>query len=160
MRPNFPLNCRLLELFILYSKICSFTPVFFIRTVLDSFYLVIFYLEKFSTWIRRMLFAICRLPYMGSQNSPPYINVVILFTNTTFRCKMLSEDVVLVDRWGFKSLGKNILLTLKVKSHCQELTLYPLQILFVLAGMNCAIIPCWPLNLARCFFHRQTLNLW
>ena len=27
-----------------------------------------------------------------------FINVVILFTNTTFRCKMLSEDVVLVDR--------------------------------------------------------------
>ena len=35
------------------SKISSFTPVLSIRIVLDSFYLLIFYFEKLSTWIRR-----------------------------------------------------------------------------------------------------------
>ena len=38
------INCLLLD-----SKIGSFMPVLFIRIVLDSFYLLIFYLEKFST---------------------------------------------------------------------------------------------------------------
>ena len=33
----------------LYSKISSFTPVLSVRNVLDSFYLPIFYSEKFST---------------------------------------------------------------------------------------------------------------
>ena len=32
-----------------YIKICSFKPVLSIRIVLNSFYLLIFYSEKFST---------------------------------------------------------------------------------------------------------------
>ena len=35
----------------LYLKISSFTPVLSLRIVLDSFYLLIFYSEKFSSWI-------------------------------------------------------------------------------------------------------------
>ena len=37
-------------------KISSFIPVLYIRIVLDSFYLLIFYSEKVSTWIWRLLF--------------------------------------------------------------------------------------------------------
>ena len=40
------------------SKISSFTPVLSIRIVLDSFYLLIFYFDKLSTWIRRWQFAV------------------------------------------------------------------------------------------------------
>ena len=32
-----------------FSKMSSFTPVLSLKTVLDSFYMLIFYLEKFST---------------------------------------------------------------------------------------------------------------
>ena len=35
---------------ILYWKICSLMPFLSISVVLDSFYLLIFYFEKFSTW--------------------------------------------------------------------------------------------------------------
>ena len=55
--PSFPLNCRLL--FITSTqKISSFTPVLSIRIVQDSFYPLIFYSEKFSTWIWRLPFAV------------------------------------------------------------------------------------------------------
>ena len=40
------------------KKITSFTPVLYIRIVLDSFYLLIFYSEKFSTWIWRLPFSV------------------------------------------------------------------------------------------------------
>ena len=40
-------NCRSNDYF--YTKISSFTPVLSMRIVLDSFYLLIFYSEKFST---------------------------------------------------------------------------------------------------------------
>ena len=36
------------------TKISSFMPVFSIRIILDCFYLLIFYSEKFSTWIWSM----------------------------------------------------------------------------------------------------------
>ena len=36
----------------------SFTPVLCVRIVLDSFYLLIFYSEKLSTWIWRWLFGL------------------------------------------------------------------------------------------------------
>ena len=49
--------------FYLYTIISGFTPVLSIRIVLDSFYLPIFYSEKFSTWICRLPFAVCRLPF-------------------------------------------------------------------------------------------------
>ena len=48
--PNLPFT-----VYYLYTKISGFTPVLSIRIVLDSFYLLIFYSEKFSTLI-------CRLP--------------------------------------------------------------------------------------------------
>ena len=38
------------------SKISSFIPILFIRIVLDSFYLLVFYSEKFSTWISLLPF--------------------------------------------------------------------------------------------------------
>ena len=41
-----------------FSKMSSFTPVLSLKTVLDSFYLLIFYLEKFSTWKWRLPFAV------------------------------------------------------------------------------------------------------
>ena len=44
-----------------YTKISSFMPVLSIRIVLDCFYLLIFYSEKFSTHI-------CRLPYATNVN--------------------------------------------------------------------------------------------
>ena len=47
---SFHLNCRLLFI-TSNSKIHSFTPVLSIRIVLDSFYLTIFFSEKFSTLI-------------------------------------------------------------------------------------------------------------
>ena len=86
---------------------------------------------------------VCCLPYTWSSNSLiSFINVVILFTNMTFRCKMLSEDVVLVDRWEFKSWGKKHFINIdryfnnyykkKFKRYRQELTVYLLHILFVL----------------------------
>ena len=37
-----------------YSKISSFIPVLYIRIVLDSFYLLVFYSKNFSTWISRL----------------------------------------------------------------------------------------------------------
>ena len=59
--PSFSLNCR--KLFITsIKKIGSFTPVLYIRIVLDSFYLLILFSEKFSTWI-------CRLPFGVNVNS-------------------------------------------------------------------------------------------
>ena len=47
---KFSLNCRYnLNCLLLQLKIRSFMPVLYIRIVLDSFYLLIFYPEKFST---------------------------------------------------------------------------------------------------------------
>ena len=40
------------------NKISSFTPVLYVTIVLNSFYLLIFYSEKFSTWIWRFPFSI------------------------------------------------------------------------------------------------------
>ena len=51
--PLIVVYCLLLD-----SKIGSFIPVLFIRIVLDSSYLLIFYLEKFLTWIKCLLFAV------------------------------------------------------------------------------------------------------
>ena len=41
----------LFTFYFLYTKISSFMPVFSIRIILDCFYLLIFYSEKFSIWI-------------------------------------------------------------------------------------------------------------
>ena len=53
--PSFPFTCRLL--FIISSPklviSCNFLSI---RIVLTCFYLLIFYFEKFSTWIGRLLF--------------------------------------------------------------------------------------------------------
>ena len=55
--PSFPLSCHLLFNYF-YSKISSFMPVLSIRIVLHSFYLLIFYSEKFLTWIWSLLFVV------------------------------------------------------------------------------------------------------
>ena len=44
-----------------YTKISSFMPVLSVRIVVDSFFLLIFYSEKFSTHV-------CRLPYSANVN--------------------------------------------------------------------------------------------
>ena len=41
-----------------YAKISRFAPVLSIRIVLDSFYLLIFCCEKYSTWTTRLQFAV------------------------------------------------------------------------------------------------------
>ena len=52
--PLIVVNCLV---YYFYSK-NEYTPVLYIRIVLDSFYLLIFYFEKFSTWIWRFPFAL------------------------------------------------------------------------------------------------------
>ena len=42
----------------LYKKVSCFLPVLYIRIVLSCFYLLIFYFEKFSSWIWHLLFAV------------------------------------------------------------------------------------------------------
>ena len=54
-------------------------PVLSIRIVLDSFYLLIFYSEKFSTWIWRFLFAV-------NLNLNLSIKPVELYTSGTVNC--------------------------------------------------------------------------
>ena len=51
--PYFPFT-----LYCFYAKISSFMPVFAIGIVRDCFYLLIFYCEKFSTWVWRLPFAV------------------------------------------------------------------------------------------------------
>ena len=53
-----------------YTKIDSFMPVLSLRIVLDCFYVLIFYFEKFSTHV-------CRLPYAANVN----LNLSIVFTS-------------------------------------------------------------------------------
>ena len=43
-------------LYCFYAKMSSFIPVLTIGIVLDSFYLLVFYSEKFSTWISLLPF--------------------------------------------------------------------------------------------------------
>ena len=54
--PYFPFT-----VYCFYTKISSFMPALSIRIVLDCFYLLIFYSEKFST-------DVCRLPYAVNVN--------------------------------------------------------------------------------------------
>ena len=51
--PYFPFT-----LYCFYAKISSFMPVFTIGIVRDCCYLLIFYSEKFSTWVWRLPFAV------------------------------------------------------------------------------------------------------
>ena len=51
--PYFPFT-----LYCFYIKISSFMPVLTIGIVRHCFYLLIFYSEKFSTWVWRLLFAV------------------------------------------------------------------------------------------------------
>ena len=55
-----------------YTKISSFMPVLSTRIVLDCFYLLIFYSEKFST-------DVCRLPYAVNVN----LNLSIALVETS-----------------------------------------------------------------------------
>ena len=56
--PSFSFNCRQLFITSTTEYWSSFTPVLYIRIVLDSFYLLIFCFEKFSTWIWRLPFGV------------------------------------------------------------------------------------------------------
>ena len=51
--PYFPFT-----LYCFYTKISSFMPILIIGIVPDCFYLLIFYSEKFSTWVWRLPFAV------------------------------------------------------------------------------------------------------
>ena len=51
--PHFPFT-----LYCFYTKISSFMPVLTTGIVRDCFYLLIFYSEKFSTWVWRLPFAV------------------------------------------------------------------------------------------------------
>ena len=71
--PYFPFT-----LYCFYTKISSFIPVLTIGIVRDCFYLIIFYSEKFSTWILISLLSrstarrggICRKSKMTSKQPP------------------------------------------------------------------------------------------
>ena len=62
----------------LYTRISSFMPVLSIRIVLDCFYLLIFYFEKFSTHV-------CRLPYAANVNL--ILSNALLWTRSSSHCK-------------------------------------------------------------------------
>ena len=51
---NYVIKCSPLSFTVYYLLISSFRSVLSRRIVLDSFYLLIFYFEKFSTWIWRL----------------------------------------------------------------------------------------------------------
>ena len=64
----FPLT--VVNYLLLQLKISIFTPVLYMRIVLESFYLLLFYSEKFSTWI-------CHLPFGVNANLNPS-NIIVL----------------------------------------------------------------------------------
>ena len=55
---NYVTKCSQLSFTVYYLLISSFRSVLSRRIVLGSFYLLIFYFEKFSTWIWRLPFAV------------------------------------------------------------------------------------------------------
>ena len=58
--PSFPFTCRLL--FIISTRKLVVSRNFSsIRILLSCFWMLIFYFEKFSTWIWRLSFAVCRI---------------------------------------------------------------------------------------------------
>ena len=59
-------------------------PVLYIRIVLDSFYLLIFYSEKFSTWIWRLPFGVNVNLYLsnkGQRKASTYFLWIVNFMN-------------------------------------------------------------------------------
>ena len=56
--PSFPFTCPLLFIISAHKLVVS-RNFLSIRIVLSSFYLLICYFEKFSTWIWRLPFAVC-----------------------------------------------------------------------------------------------------
>ena len=73
--PNFPFT-----LYYFYKKISSFLLVLTIGIVGDCFYLLIFYSEKFSTWVWRLLFAL-NVNLSLSINSPLQFAFTIFSTS-------------------------------------------------------------------------------
>ena len=69
MWPSFPFTCRLLFIISTHKLVVS-RNFLSIRIVLNCFYLLIFYFEKFSTWI-------CRLPYRW--RSSLYFRSVLMY---------------------------------------------------------------------------------
>ena len=52
----------------LYKEVSCFLPVLYIRIVLSCFYLLIFYFEKFSSWIWHLLFAVSMTLNLSNNN--------------------------------------------------------------------------------------------
>ena len=59
-----PLKLSLI-VYYFYTKITSFTQALSKEIVLSSFYLLIFYFDRFSTWIWRLPFALCPKLWTG-----------------------------------------------------------------------------------------------
>ena len=52
----------------LYKEVSCFLPVLYIRIKLSCFYLLIFYFEKFSSWIWHLLFAVSMTLNLSNNN--------------------------------------------------------------------------------------------
>ena len=52
----------------LYKEVSCFLPVLYIRIVLSCFHLLIFYFEKFSSWIWHLLFAVSMTLNLSNNN--------------------------------------------------------------------------------------------
>ena len=66
--PSFPFTCRLLPI-ISTNKLIVSRNFFSIRIVLSFLYLLIFYFVKFSSWMWRLPFAVCRIRESAIFNS-------------------------------------------------------------------------------------------
>ena len=76
--------CFSFTVYCFYTKISSFMPVLSTRIVLDCFYLLIFYSEKFST-------DVCRLPYA--------VNVNLNLSNNEIRTYYVHVRLILIKPW-------------------------------------------------------------
>ena len=81
----------------LYKKVSSFTPLLSITSVSSCFYLLIFYFEKFSTWIWGLPFAISLTLNLSKHNNKIYHRVKrknhhisqLLCKHTTYLLKLV-----------------------------------------------------------------------
>ena len=140
MWPSFPFTCCLLFI-ILTHKLAVSRNFSSIRIVLSCF-LLIFYFEKFSTWI-------WRLPYTWCLNSPRYFFLIKLY------CLGLHKSRVCF-LWCFIWRGCKIFCQLEhehLRSYCRVTRLNKLLFLFVLRKINmqCCPVPPFPCFLVALF---------
>ena len=102
--PSFRLNCRLL--FITSTQKSGFMQVLSIRIVLDSFCLLIFYSEKFLTWIWRLSFA---------------VNVTVDLSSASSACFVEDANTRQRLSFSFPELWYS-LLEFNCRKNCQHLT--------------------------------------